>query len=173
MLKIFTFLFLVAIYSVAYSESFSTQEEKAQQLSNSVIKKYCKGRPKMVLELYEFFGKNLKVNPDFINIKRVSISEENEPIWWGSRVDGKQLIYLSCNAVFYSPVGSETCRVNFDSFGTITEACGVGDKNSSSKILIDNYREIFWKNVIPRDSTPKKNEVEIDPGTGRWINRPN
>ena len=75
----------------------------AQQKQKALNEKFCKGVPKMYLDLYEFLSSMWRVNPDSITIKRTTGTNYKN----------------TCDVVFYTPVGAKTCEANFDQKGAI------------------------------------------------------
>ena len=74
----------------------------AQNLVN-MTQKFCKGIPKVQVNILEYIGDRFESNPDEVKLKRVQPKDN----------------YLGCAAIFYTPRGPINCSVVFDNTGVI------------------------------------------------------
>jgi hypothetical protein len=99
--------------------------------SNDVMTKFCSGKPKNYLTVFERLGQSLEVNPDSINLKRVGLITDGH--------SGE--LYFRCVGIYYSPKGAHECEVQFDEKGSIAKACSkAGDMTYTEKLI---YSFIF------------------------------
>lgn len=120
---------------------------------NVVMSKFCAGLPRLTLGVIEAMGAKLEVNPDTIKMKRVNLLLDTAD----KSALGK------CIGVFYSPRGSHSCELEFDSKGIVQKACELGLPGYSLTYTEERRMQIFWSSdalkpteAYDRDGNPVK-----------------
>ena len=171
--NMFIGLFL-SFFIVGESGAYDINAEMtAKNTLNSTLQRFCKGRPKINIGVIEEISRRLSVNPNSIGLNRVeliwatdaltTIADSNSGV-----PEANKFKPYGCEATLYSPVGSNTCKVNFDERGVIAEFCGIGS-NSYTNNLYLNYFRIHTANMPPAPKTENPYGMEFDLGTGNCI----
>jgi hypothetical protein len=111
------------------------QTSTAAKLNNSVISNFCQGTPRIYIDVLEKLSKRLLVNPNTINLQRVTIFRDGGGVFF-------------CTATFYSPSGAFDCRVEFRENKIISSACE-NDFTSYTTSLYANAQPPITTEPVP------------------------
>jgi hypothetical protein len=137
---------LCTIILLISSHCFATDKDILDLVNrnNNAITKFCSGKPKTLIIVFEGLSRSLQVNPDSINLNRVSTFKDQDM--------GIGEIYFKCMGVFYSPKGAQNCEIDFDEKGVISKACGVGRNDTYTERL----RQEFLTTQMFKPADPNK-----------------
>jgi len=87
-------------------EAKKKEEDEARIATQNLVdmtQRFCKGIPKVQVNILEYIGDRFESNPDEVKLKRVQPKDN----------------YLGCVAIFYTPRGPISCSIIFDKIGVI------------------------------------------------------
>ena len=129
----------------------NTLQENAQTEHTTALNKFCRGVPRTHQLVIERLSTELIVNPNSIKLQRVELRETG----------GIDHVSRRCFGIFYSSSGATTCEVQFDSAGTVVEACKLGYTSNYTGDLANSEAVKKWymgPKVAPYDQNGNPTE---------------